>query len=109
VILMQRTRLIVVALGCLALRPVLAATKPAIQLNDSLLDSPTEMRTYIERYIADRSSLRRAYSIELSTARRDRLKQLYTEWLASLAKLDFNSMGRRRAYRLFVVPESSPA
>ncbi|MGI8741001.1 MAG: DUF885 family protein [Bryobacteraceae bacterium] len=100
---MQKTRSIAVVLGCFALYPLMAATKPAIQPNDSTLDSPTGMRASIERYMADRSSLMRAYSIELSTARRDRMQQLYAEWLDRLAKVDFNSLSQagRIDYLLF--------
>lgn len=53
-------RVSVLALAGLVLR---GANKPVIPTNDNLLDTPTEMRVQIERYTADRGSLRRAYSI----------------------------------------------
>ena len=79
------------------------ATKPPLSSGESLLDSPTEMRAYIERYNADRGSLLRTYSIDLSAARRDRLKQFYGDWLDRLAHLEFNSMSEagRIDYLLF--------
>jgi uncharacterized protein (DUF885 family) len=71
-------------------------------LNDA--DSrPSEMRAVIERYAADRGSLARFYPVEASSARQARMKQLYTEWLAALAKLNFDSMSEdgRIDYILF--------
>lgn len=75
---------------------------PAAELGDS--DVPqSEMRGFIERYTADRGSLARFYSVEASSARQARMKQFYTDWLGTLAKLDFNSMSQdgRIDYLLF--------
>ena len=77
--------------------------------NDSPLDlddagsRPSEMRAVIERYTADRGSLARFYSVEASSARQARMKQFYSDWLATLAKLDFDSMTQdgRIDYLLF--------
>jgi uncharacterized protein (DUF885 family) len=77
--------------------------------NDSTLDlndadsRPSEMRAVIERYTADRGSLARFYSVDASSARQARMKQFYTDWLATLAKLDFDSMSQdgRIDYLLF--------
>jgi uncharacterized protein (DUF885 family) len=64
---------------------------PTLDLNEA--DSrPSEMQTVIQRYTADRGSLARFFSVEASPTRRARMKQFYTEWLASLAKLNFDSM-----------------
>lgn len=52
----------------------------------------SELRGSIERYAADRGSLFRFYPVEASPARRARMKQFYTDWLASLARLNFDSM-----------------
>jgi uncharacterized protein (DUF885 family) len=74
----------------------------AIDLNDA--DSkPSELRAVIERYTADRGSLFRFYSVEASAARQTRMKQFYNDWLASLAKLDFDKMSQdgRIDYLLF--------
>jgi len=54
----------------------------------------SEMRAAIERYTVDRGSLQRSYPVQTSTARRDRFKQLYNDWLASLLKIDFDSMSQ---------------
>ena len=75
---------------------------PIRELNDA--DSrPSEMRGVIERYSADRGSLGRFYSVEASSARQVRMKQFYSDWLATLAKLDFDSMSQdgRIDYLLF--------
>ncbi|MEP7337697.1 MAG: DUF885 family protein [Acidobacteriota bacterium] len=54
--------------------------------------SASEMRSAIERYVADRGSLTRSYPVEISPARQTRFKQFYSDWLTSLAKLNFDSM-----------------
>ncbi|HZM90079.1 MAG TPA: DUF885 family protein [Blastocatellia bacterium] len=62
-------------------------------LND--VDSKqSELRGIIERYTSDRGSLARFYSVEASSVRNARMKQFYTEWLATLAKADFDSMSQ---------------
>src|SRR6185369_9706585 len=67
--------------------------RPGAELGNG--DVPlSEMRGVIERYTADRGSLARFFSVEASPARRARMKQFYTEWLASLAKLTFDSMSQ---------------
>jgi uncharacterized protein (DUF885 family) len=55
-------------------------------------EQPSEMRVYIERYAADRGLLHRAYSVELSPARRARMRKFYAEWLGRLPALNFDSM-----------------
>jgi len=50
------------------------------------------MRPQIERYTVDRGSLTRAFPVPMSPSRRDRFKQFYSDWLASLSKLDFDHM-----------------
>jgi uncharacterized protein (DUF885 family) len=54
----------------------------------------SEMRSVIERYTVDRASLTRSYPVPLSPARQSRFRQFYTDWLTSLAKLDFDAMGQ---------------
>jgi hypothetical protein len=51
------------------------------------------MRPLIERYIVDRTALFRAYPGSISFARHDRLRKLYSDWLESLKKLNFDAMG----------------
>jgi uncharacterized protein (DUF885 family) len=52
----------------------------------------SEMREAIERYTVDRGSLTRSYPVAVSRARRERFKKFYSEWLASLQKLNFDAM-----------------
>jgi Bacterial protein of unknown function (DUF885) len=59
-----------------------------------LKGSESEMRNSIERYAVDRGSLTRSYPVSISSARRDRFKQFYNDWLGSLLKLDFDSMSQ---------------
>jgi len=53
-----------------------------------------EMRSAIERYTVDRGSLTRSYPVAVSRARRERFKKFYSDWLASLQSLDFDSMSQ---------------
>jgi uncharacterized protein (DUF885 family) len=53
----------------------------------------SEMRGVIERYVADRGNLNRFYTVVNSKSRNNRLKQFFDEWLATLAKLNFDTMG----------------
>src|SRR6266581_1596977 len=54
----------------------------------------SEMRPLIERYVVDRGSLTRSYPVSLSSVRQARFRQFYTDWLAQLQKLNFDSMGQ---------------
>jgi uncharacterized protein (DUF885 family) len=65
--------------------------------------SRSEMRSTIERYSADRAIQNRSAPIEYSAAHSARMKQFYTNWLASLDRTDFDSMGQdgRIDYLLF--------
>ena len=60
-----------------------AATAPAETMNGKAAPV-SEMRAAIERYSVDRGSLARSYPVGMSTARRDRFKKFYSDWLASL-------------------------
>jgi hypothetical protein len=65
--------------------------------------SRSEMRATIERYSADRAIQNRSAPIDYSPANSARMKQFYGEWLASLDRLDFDSMSQdgRIDYLLF--------
>ena len=54
----------------------------------------SEMRASIERYTLDRGSLQRSYPVATSPARRDRFRKFYNDLLASLLKIDFDSMSQ---------------
>src|SRR5262249_10909623 len=56
--------------------------------------SQSELRSLIERYVVDRGSLSRSYPMEISPARQARFKQFYSDWLATLAKLNFDAMSQ---------------
>jgi uncharacterized protein (DUF885 family) len=52
----------------------------------------SRMRPVIERYAADRGSLLRFHTIESSPTRRAKLRRFYDDWLASLSRMDFDSL-----------------
>jgi uncharacterized protein (DUF885 family) len=59
------------------------------------VNSPdSEVRPLIERYTVDRGSLTRWYPVSISPARAARFRQFYSDWLAQLQKLNFDSMGQ---------------
>src|SRR5208282_794575 len=61
---------------------------------NSAFDSyPSEMQPAIQRFESDLRSLERVYPTEIAASRQARLREFYTEWLDSLAKHDFSSMG----------------
>lgn len=70
-----------------------AQTKPGDRVDVAELKPPeSEMRGAIERYTTDRASLARSYPVALSPARQARFKQFYTDWLAALQKLAFDTL-----------------
>src|SRR5262245_53112502 len=69
------------------------AASEAPDLKD-LDSSPSELRSLIERFVVDRGSLSRSYPMDISTARQARFKQFYTDWLATLAKLNFDTLSQ---------------
>jgi uncharacterized protein (DUF885 family) len=52
------------------------------------------MRPLIERYTVDRGSLTRSYPVSMSPARAARFRLFYSDWLAQLQKLNFDSMSQ---------------
>jgi uncharacterized protein (DUF885 family) len=84
-----------------ALRP---PHKSVENLNLEDLKGPeSEMRPVIERFVVDRGSLARSYPVLVSSARRTRFRQFYTDWLKAMQGLDFESMsqGGKVDYVLF--------
>ncbi len=68
------------------------------------INSPqSELRGMIKRYMADRGSLFRFHAVETSPARNARMRQFYTEWLAALGRVNFDSLSQdgRINYLLF--------
>src|SRR5437870_3148108 len=56
--------------------------------------SESEMRSLIERYTVDRGSLTRSYPVSISLARQALFRHFYSDWLAQLQKLNFDSMSQ---------------
>src|SRR5262245_60040281 len=56
--------------------------------------SRSELRSLIERYVADRGSLTRSYPVEISPGRQARFKQFYSGWLDALSKLNFDTLSQ---------------
>ena len=78
-------------------KPSGARTKPAAHVEEAVDGKAapvSEMRAAIERYTVDRGSLARSYPVNMSPARRERFKKFYSDWLASLQKVDFDSMSQ---------------
>src|SRR5262245_19977941 len=61
---------------------------------EDLKAQESELRPLIERYVVDRGSLTRSYPVLMSSARRARFQEFYSGWLATLQKLDFDSMSQ---------------
>jgi len=53
--------------------------------------SKSELRTIIDRYVADRGSLIRSYPVESSPARQARFRQFYSDWLTLIARMNFDA------------------
>jgi uncharacterized protein (DUF885 family) len=56
--------------------------------------APSEMRTLIEYYIADRGSLQRSFFVNNSPARRERFRKFYSDALERMQKLNFDGMSQ---------------
>jgi hypothetical protein len=85
--------------------PTVSASQPkpdAPDLDD-LDKQDSEMRPVIERYVVDRGSLTRSYPVAISPARSARFRQLYSDSLAQIRKMDFDRMGQegKADYLLF--------
>src|SRR4029078_3517978 len=71
-----------------------AKSKAASASTTETTEPVSEMRAAIERYTVDRGSLQRSYPVATSPARRERVPKHYSDWLASLLKVDFDSMSQ---------------
>ncbi len=85
------------ALAALALCFVFDSQAVRPQSKDDLnlkeIVSPeSRLRGLVERYVADRGSLARFYTVESSPTRRDKMQGLYKTWLAALGKMSFDSL-----------------
>ena len=86
--------LIVVLLAVASLVAIGDDKRPNAPTIDEIDNSASEMRLAIERYITDRGSVMRSYPVELSAARLARMKQFYSDWLALIAKMNFDAMSQ---------------
>lgn len=77
-----------------AARSVAAQQAKPVEGNElaKLASAESRMRGVIERYLADRGSLLRFYTVESSPVRRAKLQRFYGEGLAMLGKMDFDSL-----------------
>ena len=74
-----------------------AAQKPKPPTKPTIVEAetrPSEMRSIIEYYVVDRSSLQRSYPVASSPARRERFRKFYSDTLERIQKLDFDSMSQ---------------
>ncbi len=78
-------------LGLLAPQ-IISAQSNAPDLSE-LDNSKSELRSVIERYVADRGSLSRSYPVASSPGRQARFRQFYLDWLGQLGKSNFDAMG----------------
>lgn len=67
------------------------AQNNAPELSD-IDNAKSELRTVIERYVADRGSLTRSYPVDISPARQTRFQQFYRDWLTLLSKMNFDAL-----------------
>lgn len=73
-----------------------SSTRLVEPLNLEDLSAPEgKLAGMIRRYSADRGSLHRLHTAPFSPVRRARFKQFYTEWLADVRSLDFNTLSQQ--------------
>lgn len=84
--------------ACFLLAAEFAPTPAAAQTNapdiGDLDNGKSELRSVIERYVADRGSLTRSYPVESSPVRQTRFQQFYRDWLALLGKMNFDGLSQ---------------
>ena len=66
----------------------------AVLFAQDLDTSRSEMRATFERYTADRGGINRSSPIDYSPAHNARMKQFYSEWLATIGRVNFDAMGQ---------------
>ena len=81
---------------CCALAGMIGAPSlRAFQTAQAEFDNSTsEMRTAIDRFAADRTSLNRAYAVPLSPSRQSRFELFFRDWETRLGTLNFDSMSQ---------------
>ncbi len=90
-----RLAIALVLIFALAFTPISNAQKNPDIPDSKDLDTPTsEMKIWIERYSTDRFTLGRLFPVESSPARQTRYKQFYSDWMATIGKLNFDAMSQ---------------
>jgi uncharacterized protein (DUF885 family) len=81
---------------CCALAGMIGAPSlRAFQAAQAEFDNSTsEVRTAIEQFAADRTSLNRAYAVPLSPSRQSRFELFFRDWETRLGTLNFDSMSQ---------------
>lgn len=59
-----------------------------------LLEQPSDLRPFVEQFVADEAALFRFYDVPLSATRRARRKQLFESWQTTLDGLPFEKLSR---------------
>ena len=77
---------------CFAYTKPLSARVPAGDVVTDIDSSHSELRAMIERFSSDLGSLQRFYTVEISPARRERMRQLYTGWQQTLSAVNFDGL-----------------
>jgi uncharacterized protein (DUF885 family) len=73
----------------------LVSTMPTTASAQARFPAPaSELRDTVERYATDRAALLRRYDVEMSPARRDRMRAYYDDWRARLRRIDFDALGQ---------------
>ena len=70
-----------------------ASPKQKTQLSSDVDPFVSELRPSIERFSSDQQLLQRYYSISFADETRERFRRFYTEWQATIAEIDFESLG----------------
>ena len=65
---------------------------PAWRIAGAKPEATPRMPALIEQFSADRASLNRAYTVEISSVRLDRMSKFYADELATLSALDFDQL-----------------
>ncbi len=80
--------------ACFLLATELATAQTNAPELSNVDNSKSELRSVIERYVADRGSLTRSYPVDISPARQTRFQQFYRDWLTLLSKMNFDALSQ---------------
>lgn len=86
--LFPRLRWTILLVGAVLLP--LGGTRPLVA---QFPNTPSPLRSLVERYSQDRQALLRRYAVPFSPARQDRMRGFHTQWQADLEAMDFDALG----------------